>query len=500
MSDKKLAKASFNEFSLMPNNTSVWSPKDVDKMEVMGFDDFANVVRSCRFFYRRDPLVSTVVNKLVELGMNRFIFSKKNLNQNELKTVTGLLKPLKEFASMMALEYLVSGLVCPEVKFTVVPKNKLQYYGIKKYESLSLPTEMWLRDPATIKINSSMLGSKLSYFVKIPDKLKHFIQSQGVYPDLTEDKVLYKELVANYPQFVADVRAGKDFVLLENDLIFLRNPLSDSPYPTPYLYPSLEILKQKRNLRRMDYSVASRVITAIMLVKLGNDEFPMTEDDEADFNDIKNQMQWRNTTGDVERIFQLFGNHTLSIEWIMPDVSVLLNDAKYAEVNQEILYGMGFPHLLIVGETKRSSSSDPEFAIVSPIATMEVIRDKVIFVINNILYDVFKENGFKGETELQFAPLDKVAFSKFIETLNKLYEAGNISRTEYDETFGYFWEDQLDKREEEQRELEDRNLPEFSPTPNSRQPNIKGQVVPKNPAMTPKSPVVKPKEVVKNEK
>ena len=46
----------------------------------------------------------------------------------------------------MAMEYLISGLVVPEIKVGVLTKDQVKELGIKKYDSLKYPISLWLRD------------------------------------------------------------------------------------------------------------------------------------------------------------------------------------------------------------------------------------------------------------------------------------------------------------------------------------------------------------------
>jgi len=471
---RKLAEAQYtiwDTYGYKGKTSGVWSPSDVDKLEAVDFKEFHKLVDQCRFYYRKDPIAGTVVNKLVEIGVTDISLEKKGLSPNELRIFTSILGKVKEFLENCALEYLVSGLVIPEIKYASVTKEQLTDLGIKKYTTLTLPVSMWLRDPKTIKINSTMVTDEPSYYVILPEQLIMFIQNKGVYPDGNEDIALYNELLTYYPEFVLQVMSGKKEILLENNLIVRRKVLSDSPYPTQYLLPAIEALKHKRNLRRMDYSIASRVISAIMLVRLGNDEFPVTEDDESVFENIRSQMTWRNSYGrDIERIFQLFGNHTLDIEWVFPPVEALLDDAKYREVNQDIFFGLGFPRILTTGETERTQTSDPEFATMSPTKTIENIQSKLLPIAQAIMRDTALSNGLKDYPKVKFSPVNLHAFATFVTAMVSLYNTGNISRTTLDELFGFNWEDEMELKEGEQKIMEDSGLPEFSPQPFSPQP------------------------------
>ncbi len=463
-------------------NLNPWGPDDIDKMDKqLDLKQFRELVEQCRFFYKKDPLVSSTINKLVEIGINELQLGKNGLGDNEFKIFTSMKQKLKDFAEMMAMEYLLSGLVIPEVKITSLTKLQVKELGIKKYDTIRYPVSMWLRDPSLVKINSTVLSDKPSYFIKIPEEVIYFITHEGSYMDGNIDKELYQQLAIQYPDFVRDVKAGHLEVKLENDLIFRRKVLTDSPYPIPYLYPVLESLKHKRNLRRMDYSIASRVISAIMLIKLGSDQFPVTEEDSEVFDDIRNQLYLRNTTSnDIERVYQLFANHTLQIEWVYPDTEALLNDTKYVNVNADIIAGLGFPKILSTGETERSNSSDPEFAVIAPEKMMDNFREKILTVLKRIVYDVAMENRLSNVPTIKFKPINLNKFKDFATIILSLYETGNISREALDDIFGYVWKDEMDKKEDEQKVLKDKQLGEFAPMAFSPTPNVPGNNQPTN--------------------
>lgn len=487
MTNLKSAEANFSNI-LSGSTSNPWAADDIDKMEVLDVDGFKKIVDASRFFYRHDSTIATTINKMIDIAITKLIVRKKGLSNNELRIINSILDPLEDFAENLAMEYLISGLVIPEVKYGVATKDKLKEYGIKKYEALELPIFLWVRDPSTVKINSSMVLNEPSYYVEIPEKLRFFITNGGMYPDGTKDEQLYTNLKTYYPEFVLLILNGEKYILLDNPLIFRGKYLSNSPYPIPYLSSVIEPLKHKRNLRRMDYSIASRVIGAIQVFKLGDKDFPITEDQSDQFESLREQMFWRGSGGrDVERIFQLFANHTLQIEWIYPPTDTLLNEKKYAEVNLDILFGLGFPRSLLIGENERTQSGDPELATLSPIRTMEKMRSKILRVITSIIDEVMARNNLKGEPLVDFEPINLKKFSELLAGLKGLYDTGNLSRDSYAKFLGYNYEDEADKREEEEKDLAKRQIPQFAPQPFSPQP---GGNTPNNPNAkeTPKEP------------
>jgi len=427
------------------------------------------MLQACRFFYKHDSVVSTVINKLIDIAITDLVVPKNKLSANEYRIIGGMKDELQEFAENLALEFLISGLVVPEIKYGAATKLELKELGIKKYETLTLPMSIWIRDPMTLVINSSMFMDEPTYFVEIPSELVQFILSEGTYSDGTKDPETYAMLLTYYPEFVEQIRNGAVSIKIENPLIIRRRYLSSSPYPIPYLTPIIEDLKHKRNLRRMDYATASRVIGAIQLFKLGSDLFPVTQDQEDQFDQLRNQMYYR-YGGDIERIFQLFTNHTLTIEWIYPPLEALLDEKKYAEVNQAIVLGLGFPRILMTGEVERSGTSNAEFATMSPIKTMENIRAKILKILNNIVDNIIEKNNLKGTTTLRFAPINMMGFEAFVNGLTQLYNTGNVSRTSFAKAFGYDLEEEFNLRAEEKDLMEELGIEEFSPQPFSPAP------------------------------
>jgi len=453
-----------------------WTPDEVDTLEAHSEDSYKASVDASRFFYKNDPLASSAINKIIEIGINGLEFDSNGLSENELRIFYNVVPKLLSFARMMGLEFMLTGLVVPEVAYSTFTKEQLYQNGIvvKKKEVLTLPSSMWIRDSKQVEIKSSFVGDKPSYFIAIPEKTVSFILNKGSYLDGTKDVELYNLLVKEYPEFVNDVRNGVRKIKLDNPLIFRGRYLSDSPYPIPYLNSVIESLKHKRNLRRMDYSLASRVITAIMLVKVGSDEFPVTEDDDYIFDDLRRQLAWRWNSGkpDLERIFQLFANHTIDISWIIPDVQALLDDSKYSNVNKDIIQGLGLPAILIAGETERSGAGGAnDYAMISPESTMEVMRTHITPVLQSICNNISKYNSLSTTPYIRFTKINLMEFNTFTEVLANLYTTGNISRTSYDKIFGFNWIDEMNVKEEENKILKEKNLEDFAPAPFSPQPN-----------------------------
>jgi predicted CopG family antitoxin len=430
----------------------VWKNLDVDRLETSRLEDYQKVVQECRFFYRSDPIASTVINKLVEIGITDLELDLSSFPQNDRKIYEAYLGEINKFLRLCGLEYLITGLVVPEITFEPVDRVAIRSFGIKKYMRLYFPVSMWIRNSEHIKINSSFISNdKPSYSLMIPDDLIMFIRSKGTYPDGTIDKERYQWLEKNFPDFVRDVLNGKREILLNNELIVRGRYLPDSPYPIPYLYPALDSLKHKRNMRRMDYALAARVIAAIQHIKVGNDTYPLLEGEEEEiFSNIRNQLRYKNAgDSNIERIVQLFTNHTVEISWVIPQIDVLLSSSKYEEVNNDIFFALGFPRILTTGETLRTQASNHELATKSPIKTMETMQKDLLPIAKYIVNQIGILNNLTTIPKVKFGSIDFYSFSDFVRGLFELRKEGGISLESLGRVFGLDYDEEKRKMQQE---------------------------------------------------
>jgi hypothetical protein len=451
---------SLSSMGLASASANPWKDPTKDLTKSVEFDDFVKSIQLCKFFYKTEPIIATVINKLVEIGINDLTISKEGLSDNEFRVFTALKPRLLEYAETLAQEFFLSGLVVPEVGYGPVDKDTIFELGIKKYSRLTFPVSMWVRNPETIKINSSVMSDQPSYFFVVPDEVVSFVKGKGKYPDGRDDQELFLKLKAFYPEFVKKVMSGETEFLLNNKLIIRRKFLSDNAYPVPFISPVLDALQHKRKMRRVDYSIMDKMLGAILHVKVGSDLFPVTSSDEdlELLSDIRTQLNYKFLSDlNLERIFQLVTNHTVSLNWIFPDIALLKDTNKYDDINQEILFGLGFPRVLITGESQRTGTSDPEIALISPVKTLESMRRKIIRVIRDIVRTVAIENNFKAP-RVDFRSLNLHAFKDFMDVLSKLYDSSAISRTTLADAVGLDITDELDKLEFEKTELESRGL------------------------------------------
>ncbi len=459
----KLTKATVNVLT-DPTQTGLVFTSEIDKMEIPV--DYHKLIKVCRFFYKHDPIAGTVLNKMVDCAITPLTNRRGECTDEEYETYVALADMFQEFFRNACLEYLLSGLVVPHYEWNRISGDDLSP-KLNSRRRVNVPDNIWFRDPATITVKNSPIPNKKYFYVDVDANTITFIKTGGKLKDGTYDKETYDEMVKNYPEFVRAVKAMKGTkmqIRLEDVRPILGKTLPEDAYPLPYMENALESLMHKRNLKRMDYSIASRVIGAIQLIKLGSDEFPCTDD--SDFDQIKNQMNYRTLSGVQERVYQLFSNHTLTIEWVFPDTQAMLNREKYTTVEDDIIAAFGFPRALITGETLRSNvAGGSDFAAFSPIATMETIRDRLLEWLKVMYTEIKEKNNFKSQAIPQFTPMRLYKLLDLNIIGQSLYMEGNISRKSRQELVGLDFDTEIERKAEETKRMKELGIPEAPALP-----------------------------------
>lgn len=433
--------------------------------------DYHSVLKMSYDFYQRGGLVSTVINRLAELTVTDIRNGQRKTTDevnNYFKAVLHR-KPsrLMRFLNSCALEYYLSGLVIPRVDWEEVKGSEISS-DLSPNKTYLMPVfDMY--PSSLIYVEWSGWGTK-KYFLKVPKDDVKLIRSGG--SKIKEQQLRYDMWVTQYPTFVENIKNGADTIVLKDIDPILRKEISYSPYPTPFLYSVLEALVFKQQLRRMDFAVASRVINAILLVREGNDNYPITDETRENLDELKNQILARsNNPRLMERLFILFSNHTTQLEWIVPDVQAMLNQEKYKQTNEEVAEGLGFAKILVTGESRYANASEVSTWAIQP--QMEQLRMMLIEFLLDI-YDQAKElNKFRSVPAPIFKPIRLQDFIKTASIFAAAFTEGNVSRTSRADSIGLDFETEVELMKDEKDLME--GLPQFPAMPYSPQPGIVGQ-------------------------
>jgi hypothetical protein len=386
-----------------------------------------------KYFYKFDPTCSTVINRMAELASDKVRNKRGFCSDEEFNFFEGIAPRLTNLIQAISMDYLISGMAIPDYATTRVMGNKLHpSLGRKRY---TIPDKLWVRNTENIILKRVPFGPERSVYLKIPPEESAFILNGGKYNDGTENVELYNQLVRDFPEYVAAIRAGKNQILLPKSRPILRKPQASCDFPQPFLVPALAALKHKMRIKEMDHSLASKALEAIMHIKAGSDEFPVTEDDDT-LALLRDQMQARTYNAADQLMYKLYTDHTVEINFVIPPLDALLSSAKYEAADMDIFMAMGFSRMLLVGESAKSNSGAGPQIILGPLAMLEEIRVKILEWVKDLYDELAEVNNLTNVPEPFFDSLVASDTSMLLSSAAGAFKSGVISKDLYAQLFG----------------------------------------------------------------
>lgn len=121
-------------------------------------------------------------------------------------------------------------------------------------------------------------------------------------------------------------------------------------YPMPRIVRAFDALDYKHELQKADYSTLDGITNYILKITIGSDEHPVT--DQAQLETVARLFD---TTS---KSFDIVWNHTLKVEKItFPEISDILGQDKFKQVNDDLSMSFGLPRALIDGEGGSNSKA-----------------------------------------------------------------------------------------------------------------------------------------------
>jgi hypothetical protein len=398
------------------------------------------LIRMCWDFYRRGGMASVVIDRIAELSITDLRNGQRKTSNEANYYFEAILhrapSHLYRFIRMMALEYFISGMVLPKVEWKTVKGSEL-HPKLKPNKEYVVPI-FDLYPPMLVNVEWVGWGRKTYYLMIPPEDLK-VLKS----PRRNSQQQMRFEMLNQFSLIMDAFVSGSNKVELKDIDPILRKENSLDPYPIPYLSKVLEALVFKQQLRRMDYAVASRIINAILLVQEGDKDFPLVEGERSNLDKLREQILARaNNPMMMERLFTLFSNHTTKLTWITPDVEALLNQEKYKQSNEEVMEGLGFPVILVKGESKGAQAAEVSTWAIQP--QMEELRTMILEWLNPV-YEMGSDlNNFRNTPSPSFTPIQLQDFIKTAAVFAQAYREGNVSRTTRDHSIGLDFETEVE--------------------------------------------------------
>jgi hypothetical protein len=237
----------------------------------------------------------------------------------------------------------------------------------KRWSKAHLPIQYTILNPTLIEIAGSLLFNQSVVTIKAEalSDLRDMIKNES---SLSPQQ---RDILRAVPRDMKDAAINNKPYPLDPSLVgevdYRRQPYER--YPMPRGISAFESIEYKDELRKADLSTLDGISNYILLITVGNDEFPVTNQAA-----LENVAELFNTTS---KSFNVVYNHTLQIKKIIsPEIEQILGQDKYKQVNDDYTGALGVVRALIDGGGSVSAGA-ADLAMKSIISEIEYSRRMV---------------------------------------------------------------------------------------------------------------------------
>lgn len=307
-------------------------------------------------YYYDVPLFGSVVDTLVNFSFKgfendtnddeiKFFFDSWNLQVNFDQTLEWIFQDF--YRTGFVRTYKVLGKYAPGITY-LKPKGDLIKSAQKKRKAKGARKVRWAKsdvpvrytvlNPTLIEIEGSLLFDTAKTTLKPSDDLKAILK--GTKDPNESEKEMIKKLPADFKKAIKEGKNIPLDPLLTGAIDYRKQPYER--YPKPRGIRAFDSIEYKDKLKEADFSTLDGITNAILKITIGNDAFPVTNQDE-----LSNVAQLFNT---AQKSFNVVWNHTLVIEKITsPEIGEILGQDKYKQVNEDLTGAYGVVRALIDG-------------------------------------------------------------------------------------------------------------------------------------------------------
>lgn len=301
-------------------------------------------------------------------------------------------------------------------------------------EDDQIPMGYTLLDPIQTEVQGSLMFNQEEVAININRELVEMVRGP-----VNETASVLESLPVD---LVAAIRQGQNHVALPKNQIarITRKRQPYERYATTFLNRVFWPALYKQKLRLMDLSVVEGTTNQILLVKLGNDKFPVDQDTMTRFSQLIQTPS---------KAFSLVWNHAIEMDFVVPKgVESILNAEKYKPINEEILIGLGIPRLLIDGQSTGGMSSG-WISVLGLVERIESGRKDVTRWLNQEFKLVAELKGFKKVPRAKFRKLNLRSDQTFKNVILSLYDRGLISAESALDQANFSYNVELKRKESE---------------------------------------------------
>jgi SPP1 gp7 family putative phage head morphogenesis protein len=361
-----------------------------------------------------EPIAGAVIDILTSLAVNGIKVEVNDSKADEFIKDFNRAVEMPKVLRWIIREYYLSG--------NVVPYKEVDRDGI--------PVGYTVLNPLAVKVKGSLLYDSEILVVDLSEEFKML--------DEMDDKLrelVFRNMPSNIKQ--AYLKQNSEVVLPQDKISRIcRNKQPYDRYAEPYLSRIFKPALIKERLRMLDLATAEGLVNQILLVRVGNDQYPVTDDEV-----LKRVAELFATP---KPVYQVVWNHTLDAKFISREGRESLDREKYREHDEDIAKGLGVPVSLVTGEGANYS-------------TMWVVTQSMIERVSTELTDVCLWLQKEYETICQIKGYDVKPVVRFDKTklrqdsyvkmvLAPLYDRGLLSEQTIINEAGFDYDAELERK------------------------------------------------------
>lgn len=256
----------------------------------------------------------------------------------------------------------------------------------------------------------------------------------------------------NLPPEFKKLDEGGGIVKLPQDRLYTLHYMKDDheDWADPMIWPVMNDIMYKNQLRAMDMSVANSVINAITIFKLGDIKSGYTP---PPHHFAKLSEMLRTPTYSHNFVW----NDAISVETHYPPIEKLLSIDKYKSVDRDILAGLGIPSILVDG-AEGGNFSNAFLQVRTLMERLEEGRNEIIKWIERELRLIAAVMGHRDIPSVRFGNMslrDEEAEKKLI---IQLMDRNIVSAERVHEVFDIETEVELERMRKERDLAEDEGI------------------------------------------
>ena len=358
-----------------------------------GLIGMRTIIETCQRAYANVSIVRNVVESCVEFTTTPLHF--KTSNQTVKSFFNEWWNRIRgaSLAQQFAREYYRSGNV-PIYKFYGTLSK--EQYGLMKAtfgaRSDQLPIKYTILNPAQVYLNGG-IGYGQNWVKILSTYEVERLRKQAT----PEDKQVFNSLPIEVKQSIMKGASYNEILIPLNpqNLNFVFYKKQDyEPMAIPMIFPVLNDIEWKLELKKMDMSLARTIEQVILVVNVG--EKRDQHNPPYNFRDAILNLQGLFSNQTLGRV--LLGDHTLQANWKIPEISEILGPAKYTQVEKDIKEGL---QSILTGDGEKFANAQIKTKVF-----IERMKEAQKVFLNEFLIpeaqEICKSMGFKNLPEIEF--------------------------------------------------------------------------------------------------